>query len=97
MWEAVIPGPGSGIQLSDVWPLLAIIFAGCAGVFGFMVKHINDLRAENKELRDKLTDQVVPCLTESTLASKAMMEASVKLQAALAVAEDRLQGRRSSR
>jgi len=90
---ALVGGPPNGITLTDVWPLLAVIFTGAAGVFGYMVKHTNDVEAKNKELTDKLINEVVPTLTENTIASKAMIDATVRLQSALAVAEDRQKGR----
>lgn len=87
----------TGITLSNIWPLLVVMFAGAGGVFAFLVKHIAELRTENRELRDKVMDQVVPALTENTLASKAMMESTVRLQSALAVAEDHQRDRERRR
>lgn len=100
MWAYVVgsivstPGGTGDITLGDIWPILVVMFTGAAGVFAFLVKKINDLDNRNDKLVAKLTDEVVPALTESTTASKSMVEATVRLQSALAVQEDRQKERR---
>ena len=94
----MIPGvtdPGSGISPSIFGTVLAALFAGGTGVFAFLVGMIRNLLRENKHLYETVMDKVVPAMTENTTASKAMIEATVSLQNAIAIADDRRQRGRS--
>jgi hypothetical protein len=71
---------------AGLWGLLSAVAVGLFGFLGLLIKLIQQVEVDKKELHNKVLDQVMPALQANARATESMVDATQQAITALAVA-----------